>query len=134
MKVFIVTAGAYSDYRIVGVFSSREKAAECCPAAAANIDTADIEEWDMDAIKQDDDEEQGLLQQVFFVRLDADGNITHYSDDVEVRPRDWSDGHTSPLDDKYAPGVSVGYSVISKEHALKVAIEARQKLLREAHT
>ena len=43
-KVYVVTAGEYSDYRIEGVFSSREKAEEYINHST-NPDLNGIDEW-----------------------------------------------------------------------------------------
>lgn len=52
-KVYIVTSGEYSDYRINAVFSTREKAQEFLDICNQNQrdligSSAEIEEWDLD--------------------------------------------------------------------------------------
>lgn len=44
--VYVVTAGMYSDYRILAIFSKKEDADA---AALVSSDYADVEEWPMDA-------------------------------------------------------------------------------------
>lgn len=125
-KVFVVTHGEYSDYCIVGVFSTKDKAAEACPAAAAEIGSARIEEWGLDTA------DEALLQQVFQAKITIDtGAIiseTPY-ERAECRQRDWSTSFVHPEYNSIT-----AYSVVSQEHALKVAIEARQAALRTTHT
>lgn len=126
-KIFIVTEGAYSDYHIVGVFSSREKAEECSPAAVAGIAHCWIEEWELDAMP-----DEGYMQQLFTTTLDVAGNIIYESgSNTELKPRDWSESYVWPKDSPLYAGQVRGDSVISQEHARKIAAEARQAFLRE---
>ncbi len=128
-KIFIVTDGAYSGYHIVGVFSSREKAEEFAPAAVADIGYATIEEWELDVMP-----DEGYLQQIFTTRLDPGGNVIYESDplspETEQRPRDWSESYVWKDSPPYSGQVR-GRSVISQEHARKIAVDARQAFLRE---
>ena len=46
MKVYLATAGVYSDYRVVAVFSKREDAEEL--VKRCRFDDGDVEEYDLD--------------------------------------------------------------------------------------
>ncbi len=128
MKVFVVTDGAYSGYHIVGIFSSREKANEKCPAAASEIKYASIEEWELDTV-----DDEGFLQAVYGCDIDIDtGRVETYGIPehekacaTEFHPKYWSETYENP----YYKRIQAR-SVISYEHALKLATEGRQNYLR----
>lgn len=63
-KIFVVTDGDYSDYHIVTVCSTRERANRVVEV----FGVGSVEEFEVDSIEIN----KGLLP--FFVRLDADGN------------------------------------------------------------
>ena len=48
MKVYVVTFGEYSDYRIHGIYSNKEKAKEIMILNANGYGPGNIEEWDLD--------------------------------------------------------------------------------------
>lgn len=123
-KVFVVTQGEYSAYHIVGIFTSREKALESCPAAASGTD-ARLEEFELDRIPKD---EEGFLQDVFYVCLGPNGDLTHSMSEAEWLPANYCKvDHT----DKDGVFEIYAHSVVSEEHALKLAAEHRQALLRQ---
>lgn len=128
-KVFVVTNGQYSNYRIVGVFSSRDKASELCPAAAGEETSAVIEEWELDQL-----DEKGFLQAVYWTEIGAktgtiDSESTGiYSPPAEFKPHRWSEVRLYKLEGY--PDKIYAHSVVSQEHARKLAIEAHQKYIR----
>lgn len=133
-KVFIVTTGEYSDYRIVGVFSSREKALEFCPAAASDAETK-IEEYAMDIIDRDAaDGEEGTLQTTYRVYLKLDsGDLDIEDHRDEIHPAGWCQASSTSVP-QYGTANRVtvlGESTISRDHALKLAAEHRQLVLRQ---
>jgi hypothetical protein len=129
-KCFIVTAGSYSDYSIYGVFSSRENAQVYIDARIENGlgfgDTPDIEEWEIDA---------GLRERShtrWFVGMFLDdGAICEAvkSSEQFCDPVNAIDGIARVPCYNNRPIVRV-QSVDSAEHAMKLAVEARQKWLR----
>ena len=53
MKVYVLTRGEYSDYHIIGVYSTREKAQEVCDVMCGNgtiYDAPQIEEYELDEL------------------------------------------------------------------------------------
>ena len=48
MKVYVLTRGEYSDYHIIGVYSTSEKAQEMCDAMRTSWDEPQIEEYELD--------------------------------------------------------------------------------------
>lgn len=141
MKVYIVSRGEYSDYQIIAVFLSEGDAKAFVGDAQAADQSIDIEEWDVGIPPG------GPMQETFRFAVDIEtGNQlttvsqTGFSPDrpqYEQHPKHWSEAsvsHYYPLGAK--PGdpcrdMIVGASVVSREHALKVATEGRQAWLRE---
>jgi hypothetical protein len=127
-KVYIVTHGDYSDYRIDGVFSTKERANEFI---RTRVRYGDIEEWDVDAF--DELIRSGLYR--YIVWFDEDGNadlppicrpdesdlaqpeVTEVNDSMRYRP--------SPL------RLRVDVWARDDEHAIKVASEKRAQYLAE---
>lgn len=126
MSVWIVRSGEYSDYKIMAVFSSEEKARAYLPEAVENDrdirGSWGIEEWPIDEAPA------ATVQVVFQCCLDfATGSKYEglsYSC-KELRPRDWSSGKWYKSFHRCC-----GYSVVSQEHADKIAVETRQAALR----
>jgi hypothetical protein len=127
--VYVVTSGEYSDYRIEGTFSAREKAeaflTAAFPGARRDADDANIEEWTLD-------EKEGVrLAPTHEVRIElASGQVTSYGGRM---------GRVGPGDRCRVDGPWPGYrdttylnvaSPVSEEHAVKVAVEKRQEWLR----
>ena len=53
MKVYVLTQGEYSDYHIVGVYSTKEKAQELCDAMRTNgtlWDEPQVEEYELNEL------------------------------------------------------------------------------------
>lgn len=80
MKIYIVTAGTYSDYKIEAVFTTEEKA-EAYVDKYGDYDNRSIEEWDTDT--ENTDKETAL----YTVRIDDYGteverNNSHYKRDT----------------------------------------------------
>jgi hypothetical protein len=122
-KLFVVTSGCYSDYHIVAIFSSREKAEEFAPAASVRGSDAAIEEFILD-------ETGGVsLQMIYETHVDIDTGESYVgSPGPEERPVGWSG---STVFDNQFQRIARGSSAISQEHANKVAVECRQAWLRE---
>lgn len=54
MKVYIVTKGIYSDYRIVSVWTDKEKAEKMAKYYSCDYDEAQVEEYNLDPDMPDD--------------------------------------------------------------------------------
>ena len=65
-KVYLVTDGDYSDYRVLGVYSSMEKAEHAKLLYAADND---VEEYELDAVPESP---PGLLAYVVIMELSGD--------------------------------------------------------------
>lgn len=132
MKVWVLTSGEYSDYRIEGIFSSREAAERILLRARADkyaTEFNDPEGYEVDALA---DHTYGPSFRML-MRLDTGEAMEGYTSspelrhpgrcEVEFRDIAWS------RDEHAVPCVCVT-SPISREHAVKVAVEKRQEWLR----
>ena len=151
-KIYIVTAGEYSDYHIVGVFSTKRRANEFigdAPRAANGVyeNNYIIQECAVDTLPN------LMWRMCYRVNIDCAGNIIplNTSETIEeVSPLDIEDlkGTVSIIRDysglydysrpynrsrpkEYPVKGFYGVSYESKEHALKLAVECRQKWLRK---
>lgn len=118
--VYVVTSGEYSDYTIEGVFSTRELAEKF---AAQWGDCNDIAEWPLDKRK---DESRKIVHQAT-IRADT-GDVDKWfgkhsyleSSDNDIKRTFYYDRSNE----------IIGESSISPDHALKLAAEKRQEILR----
>ena len=121
-KIFIVTEGEYSDYSIVGVFSSEEKANWYIGEADDGTETFQVETYAVDAI---------LKRVLHHYRVDmvieSRSAKAYLKDDNDYEPGRCVD--TEPL--IYDSQMIRWYSIIakSKDHAIKKANEKLSALL-----
>lgn len=122
--VFVVTSGCYSDYRIVGIFSTRDLAEAFLKEASRErySDYNDIDVVTLDSKKPPE------LRPLF--RCDINiltGEITNCGREMidadDCHGRGWA-----YLD---AKGQGRAESTVSMDHCDKLAIELRQRVLRE---
>jgi hypothetical protein len=119
MKIWIVTQGEYSGYRIMAVFESEDQAKEFINGT----DAAEIEEWDTGI------PEGGIFRDVYGAQVSVKtGDVDWVGSSVQVRSDNWSESYITRSSDQR---VAVGHSAVSPDHALKIAVEARQAELRE---
>lgn len=64
MKVYIVTHGSYSDYRIDKVFLNKKKAERYVETARKGYDEPRIEEYETHDDKDSDDEMKCIIEEV----------------------------------------------------------------------
>jgi len=156
MKVYVITSGEYSDYGIIGVMSSLEAAQEYVDKhkQADNSKINDLEEYELDAINPNDLELIDYWEATIFIR---DGLIfKRYANhrgpgnniEEEAKIHKVLIKKTPPVEEllekqkedstklflcKYHPWVAEDLihtiSYKSQEHAVKLAVEARQKFL-----
>ena len=142
MNIYIVTSGCYSDYSIVAVFSSREKAQAYIDAASAAAkkstddsyvyvrggnDFNDIEEWILDGGTS------AKIHTLYHCSIFLDDGSCIEKEKIETRE------FGTPKSESYVAsqvpiyggrGVVRAKSHKSAAHALKIAAEARQEWLR----
>jgi hypothetical protein len=115
MKLFLVSTGCYSDYRICGIYTTEEKAIE-----AKVIFLADhIEEMEADSIPE---HPPGMLR--FDVEMNREGDVIN----VHRRSVEYSINYDWV---PYSDGVRVVFKTWAKDekHAIKIANERRVALL-----
>ena len=133
MKLFVVTKGEYSDYRILAIFENKDDATEFIKPwlNSSSKYGPEIEEWETGTSSD------GPFQVTYSTSLRADdGNLIERSSVIEQHPRDWSKSfcrsHTGfILDCWVSTQAIIGLSVISQDHADKIAAVGRQAMLRE---
>lgn len=117
--VYIVTDGEYSDYGIVGVFSTRELADTCAKnLIKSKWSNAKVETWNLDP--HVDELRQGLAP--WTVTMDRDGNSDAIIDagsldSKEDERHDWSGKYTFYV---WAE---------DEQHAVKIANERRAQIV-----
>lgn len=126
MKVYVVTAGEYSDYHICKIFLDKEKA-EKYVAIENEInqpyDECWINEWETDDDKVDMTAKVGHY---YYAYIDKDGELhTDEEDEGEETSPRIDKGEVIIDADEW--GIAV-YSKKSYKHAEKVAIEQYQKI------
>jgi hypothetical protein len=118
-SIWVIEQGSYSDYRVVGVFSSRENARKTLALLEHERDTPSIAEWPLDPMM--DEVNSGLVP--YTVNMDIDGN-TKYSGKAD------SECMTHGLHATNAPlrsddGVYGTVWATDEKHAIKIANEFR---------
>lgn len=115
MKLFVVTSGEYSDFKISGIYSSKEKAEWARKLFATENQ---IEEWELDSIPI---HPSGML--LFMVRMEKSGMV-----------RDFGTVNASDKLPHWSPAIeipAVDFVVWARdiEHATKIANEKRTQLI-----
>jgi len=128
MKIFIVTSGAYSDYHINAVFSTKENA-EKYNKLYANGDFEDIEEFEVD-------DEMALINRIrdekitiYLVCMDRDGNI---KETIKESPsislvEELLTGKQKPV--LYADCMDMCVIAKDEKHAIKIVNEKRTQMI-----
>lgn len=126
-KIYIVTQGEYSDYRIVAVFLTRADAERYTGGGVGTEEygAPNIEEWEVgppDPTK--------WWQRVYYHSLRPNGDNYHVSMSWEEVRREYTKVTTAPDMDKWGKfpwqHCATADSTVSAEHAKKLAVEARQ--------
>lgn len=131
--IYVVTSGQYSDYGIECMFSNQEDAENYVKLYNENEnkwDSADIEEWELDAMK-------GRVElamkrkNVYTVVMDMDGNNpkVYVKSKLENAPMgkiQYFKGYAAPhLDINRQPTVQVHCEANNEAHAIKICNEKR---------
>jgi hypothetical protein len=114
MKVYVLTSGEYSDYRVEGVFSTPEKAV----AYADGVEDANLppDEYEVDGAVP-------VAERWWRIYFDADGNITSIRNEWR-KPR-----HTESSSSAGPNHILVQLFADTRERAIKVASERRAQYL-----
>jgi hypothetical protein len=134
MKVYVITCGAHSDYRICAVAIDPKKAEELKRRFdLADYTGANIEEWDTDDARIDLSQSQDIYE----VHFDGQGNCVRITnktaDNISRQGRYYTD---EDLKEKiyYNDGNKHSYVSVfayEAESAVKIATERRAKFLSE---
>ena len=129
-EVWVVTDGFYSDYRIIAIFLTEAEAQDF----AGGMGGGDIEKFPIGAPGED------KFRRTWKVHLDLETGdlckgpcwgLTAEREGFEQHPVDWSATYVYKPGGSSYPAFVSGASVVSRDHALKIAAEARQAYLRE---
>ena len=128
-KVYAVSRGSYSDYRIVAVFSTKEQADELCRRYGEDMhDDADVEEWIVDAPMPND----GLLQYTVWIGVDRNVHSLDVRDAdkiVDDRNNEISLYKARGKRVENRANIYITCLAKSKEHAVKIANEKLTEVL-----
>lgn len=123
-KVYLLTQGEYSEYHIVGVYSTREKAEAHKPNHRNYFGTdPDIEEHELDP-------PCSILPDTWKVIMDRDGNSLEEPHLTEGQDKESFNLWDSKKDNEYAFWVHAK----DKAHAVKVANEMRIRKIIQGDT
>jgi hypothetical protein len=128
-KVYIVTEGDYSDYHIIAVFFTRGEAEGFTNGGEkveSEFRSPNIEEW-----KVGPPDLTKFYQRMWHVSLWPDGSVYNTSVSWDMQPKGYTKVTTVPDVcewDKKRPWqyCCTADSTVSEEHAMKLAVEARQ--------
>lgn len=115
-KVYIVTAGYYSDYGIEAVFSIKEVAEKYAEAISRRYQPS-VEEWDLDP--NADDIKNG--RRPFFVRITKEGNVTECSTDCKLIDGFGYDIHENLFTSVWAEDENHAHKIAAEIHAVVIA-------------
>lgn len=121
---YLVTAGSFDDYHVAAIFLDRASAEEFINGAAnqKDEDAPRIEEFPIG------EQPEGRFEKTYRVTISqADGSLVSDREAYEQHPPLYS---TAAKWASFREQRVCGVSVVSREHALKVAEEERQKILR----
>jgi hypothetical protein len=133
--VWVIEKGSYSDYRVVGVYTSQERAQLVCDAinkSEAEYDQATIAEWPLDPAA--DEINQGMVPHLVHMRRDGTTercepcSISAY----DIRGSDflWKRSEARAFQGTNIADVLVATVFASDEkHAIKVVNERRMQMI-----
>ena len=135
MKIYMVTSGEYSDYKIHGVFSKKEKAQKFVDIMEKpDFSDFDIEEWELDKFDSLVEKFMKKKLSIYAVIMFKDGRLENIEE--EKKRYVWID---EALSKKYNiwktrdDEVRIAMWVIAKDekHAVKIVNEKRTQLIAE---
>ena len=123
MKVYIVTSGEYSDYRINAVFSTKEKAEDYLAAEPSNVETPEIEEYEMDMPPS-----EWWTTIVYMLR---DGTVKNHQTSLKRKDEEAGFLFLKSVPIYYPAIVELAWVVVTKDvdRAIKVVNEKRTQII-----
>lgn len=129
MKVFMVTEGSYSDYSILAVFSTKEKAEEA--REALDLEN-EIEEYEMDAPSAEIIHYRNTKEKRYSVYMDEAGNTSNVYKISDIGNKEIKSTFEVREGDRYTGRNTHIYAEVfaqSKEHAIKITNEKRVQFI-----
>lgn len=126
-KVYVVEEGCYSDRHICGIFSGQELADRYIAKhrdGELGYCEHDVHEWVVDEEEVAPEARPSWKAEVFLWDGDAD-------DPTDAGPVEWSEPGKSGVQERRTDGYAWGWSTVSPQHAMKLAVESRQAWLRQ---
>lgn len=117
MNIYIVTRGSYSDYSILGAYSTRENAEAALKVWNDEWDKPEIEEWPIDAHLSRGDQ----LPWMVWMRHDGAEAEASKTDPPEADDSTWWSNNTFHRDLRFR---WMGWAD-DEQHAIKIANERR---------
>lgn len=126
-KVYVVTAGDYSEYHIKGIFDSREKAEEYINHSA-NTELNGVDEWVLNELKPDKSEKIFTLRSEFD---EIDFEVIGY----KAAPNHYKDLMCRADSNGWIPRNDVIFYICAdtRERAIKIASERLRQVKAEEH-
>jgi hypothetical protein len=123
-KVFLVTRGDYSDYRVCAVFSDEKLAQKYIDSFNLTYDEFKIEDYELDIYQNELRENY----KPFFLRMTKEGNCTEIR--IQKESYSFEDGK---IDIGFDKDKNMYISIFAKDekHAIKIANEKRAQLIAE---
>lgn len=119
MKIYIVTKGEYSDYRIRGVFTDREKADKFLDSITTKYGDNTIEEWDANI------PDSPKSYKYFFVKMSKSGDVKYVCTSYYFSSKE-------EISFRFSEELMFSYQFAKDEkHAVKIANERRTRLIAE---
>jgi hypothetical protein len=121
-KVYVITRGEYSDYRIMGVFKDLKKAKEFCKLSYEYM----LEEYDLLDDKEYIDDYIKRQRSIYWVKMNRSGNVISIFESDYI---DLEDGIS--IYKEYDKCLVIGGCVMAKDekHAIKIMNEKRAKAI-----
>ena len=142
--IFAVEQGSYSDFRVVGVFSTREAAerlAAWINAGASWMDQAEVSEWVLDppcermnaglSLWSIDMHRDGRVESAFELRrgVDDDGYREEHGLKDDWAPAPSVDGRWTPMAKTGLRRLYASVLAADKDHAIKIVNERRGQMI-----
>jgi hypothetical protein len=126
MKVYVITSGEYSDYRIEAIYSTEQKAKEALKVWERIDNGFELEQYELDYVPA---VPEGMKPFVVWMRADGSSTVYRSVSDITGAPL-W----VSAPDFEgniVLPEPSLNFSIYARDatHAVKIANDHRTKLL-----
>ena len=128
-KIYLVTQGSYSDYRIVGAFSTEENASKVVEAlhTGNSWDDADVEVYDLDSVQV----KEGHRNYRVWMKENGDSEVMRGNGVDDEQPSEYFVNSRYVFNETPRTYLRINRYVQSEEAAVKIANELRVRWLAE---